>query len=390
MLHLINNTLQNIIRYNEFNISQFMNSLISKLHYNGGVFFEVEENDKYKCTYVSGKVFLERFTVGQILSITDLPDIRLDLYLRDSPIAAIVCDPFEADVLEQVTQVVILSLSMIKIHRRNRALMVNNLEQCQDSLDFIAKAFIVNKQFVSILKNDTIVSQTSYHIGKALRYIREMRDYHVPLKPLVFSEAKLDVILVESLEVTKHKNVLIEPHVQEVIYIDVFALQRSVLIPVLQQYGVISEIHIDTHDINIVDGFLVIKIIGNVPDALKNVTSGNILSLLLSYNTCVKNGGYFRVSGPQCFEFSMPYKTTLYSLKNKRVLIEILNNLDNASVMRLCTSLESEFVSDMSQNPDIVICDRYSKLLDIVDQNKTKTILFESERKLIEQLFRHQ
>lgn len=390
MLNLINNTLQSIIRSNTFNINHFMNSLISSMHYNGGVCFEVEDNDKYKCTYVSGKVFLEKFTVGQILSINDLPDERFDLYLRDSPIAAIVCDPFEPDVLEQVTPVVILSLSMIKIHQQNRAMMINNLGQCQESLDFIAKTFIVDKQFVPVVKNDILVSQTIYHIGRALRYIREIRDYHVPLKQLVFTEAKLDTILHESLEITKHKNVLIEPHVNEVIYIDVFALQRSVLIPILQQYNIISEIHIDTHDINIVDGFLVVKIIGVVPEILKNVSFDNNLSLLLAHNICVKNGGYFGSSDRDRFEFSIPYKTTLYTLRNKKVLVEIENNIDQAAVVRLCSSLESEFVHDINDSPDIVICDKYSRLLDLIDQTKTKTILFESERKLIEQLFRQQ
>jgi len=357
------------------------------MRYNGGVFFEANE-DKYICTYVSGKMFQELYTVGQVLCVEELPEQRNDMYFRDSPIGVISCEPFESDVLEEVTNVVTLSMSMIRKHRRNKVLLMKNLELCQDSMEFITKAFIVNKQFIPVSKNDLLMTEMSTRIGKVLQCIREMRAYHAPIKPLTFSEVNLDSLLRESLDITGHRTALIQPHVHQAIYVDIITLKRSILIPILQQYLHVVELHVDTHDINIVDGFLVITIVGATPESLKKIDVGDNLGLLLANETCFKNGGYLRVIDNSKIEFSIPYKTTMYNLNKNRVLIDVANSKDQSLVSRLCTSLGSHIVYDMNDKPDIVICDKHSKLLDIVDQSQIKTILFENERKLFDQLFK--
>lgn len=387
MLNLINNTLKDIIQTGEFKINTFMTRLISTMHYNGGVFFEAND-DKYECTYVSGKKFQELFTVGQLLPVEELPEQRTDMYLRDAPIGAISCEPFESDVLEQVTYVVTLSISMIRKHRRNRVLLLKNLEICQDSMEYIAKSFIVNKQFIPVSKNDVIMSEMSIRIGKVLQSIREMRAYHTPTRVMTFSEVNLDALLRESLDITGHKTALIQPHVHQALYLDSITLKRSILIPVLQQYLHVVEVHVDTHDVNIVDGFLVITIVGATPETLKNIDTGDNLGLHLVYDTCFKSGGYLRVIDNSKIEISIPYKTTMYNLNNIRVLIDIANSSDQSLVSRLCTSLGSQIILDLNDSPNLVICDKHSKLLDIVNQTQVKTILYENERKLVDQLFK--
>lgn len=301
ILKLINRTLIDISRSGQFNPIRFMDSLVSIFGYNGGALFEAH-SERYKCLYVNGIQFTDRYGLHEHYTNSELPVHRHDVYLKDAPIAVLLCDPFDPWLLDQLSPILSLSLSMSRVHEQNKNLIVANLETCHDSLEFITRA-VMNRQFVAAGKDTAIMTGMSHHIGRAMRNIRELREYSLSERSLVNVKTHIKNLVCESLEMTDHPRTNILMTGPVLIQIDSHVLQRSILVPLFQRYplGSILRIQIDTQN-----GFTIISIFGTTPMILMDIDRCTNLGLVLARRICVSNGGHFHSKDQNRFECSMP------------------------------------------------------------------------------------
>lgn len=362
-MYVVIDILNDILQKDSLDIQYTMSRIITSLGTQSGLLLKLHYADKYTCMFSTG-IYQSAYQVNEIFSLEELPDKRIDLFFRDSPIGCIAVDPMTSEatrLLEDVSSTIVIGLNYGRNTSDLRQLVLATSQRALDRFESISRMLMVDKIIrPSNPTESASLSSLVAILGNSVQELREVRDWAqltITPKTLLWQSTVLYNFLTAT-RTMLHQNFTfaIDSNVPETVFLDQLLFRRSLLYPILRSYSESQQqmirLDIKIQESGINSGFLILHV-QNAPvprsvTELSNSFDPLAISISLARDICFMTGGFIKTNGDNELIFTVPIHFTDIVLTGYQIVLDLENRavretlFDEMLQMSASVSLYSE------------------------------------------------